>query len=155
MNWNLVFCPVLGRFFFFTTTSEFIGPFLKAKKKRKCFWKKLLISFRCQGSVICIQKANEEYLLQITVFWLQDILSLVTFSSPALCLSAHNAEQRTYLWALHCTIFKSRWIAFKRWWPVWRHATPTCHSQILASGRWGTTLSSDSICFRISNPGKK
>lgn len=64
----------------------------------------------------------------------------------------HSIEQWVYLWLLHCTIFSSKWIAFRRWCPVWRHATPTCHFQILASGRCGTALSSDSICFRISKP---
>lgn len=68
------------------------------------------------------------------------------------CQSGFSNVRSQSLWALHCTIFKSKWMAFRRWWPVWRHATPTCHSQILASGRWGITLSSDSICFRISNP---
>lgn len=54
-----IFCPVLGRFFFFFTTSEFIGPFLKAKKEEKMFSEKpLMISFCYQGTVSCIQKAN-------------------------------------------------------------------------------------------------
>ena len=63
-------------------------------------------------------------------------------------------QKAAYLWVQHRTILRSRWIAFNRWWPVWRQATPTSHSHILAKGRCGITLSSDSICFKISNPGQ-
>lgn len=47
----------------------------------------------------------------------------------------------------------NKWMAFSRWPPVWRQATPTCHSQMTSSGRWTRTWSSVNICLSISNPG--
>lgn len=58
----------------------------------------------------------------------------------------------SYVWHWHCRRRSNRWMALRRWLPVWRQATPTCHSQMSASGRWLSTWSSLNICFSISKP---
>lgn len=58
----------------------------------------------------------------------------------------------SYAWERQCRRRSNRWMALRRWLPVCRQATPTCHSQMSASGRWPSTWSSANICFSISNP---
>lgn len=58
----------------------------------------------------------------------------------------------SYVCDWHCRRRSNRWMALSRWFPVWRQATPTCHSQMSDSGRWRSTWSSANICFSISKP---
>lgn len=69
--------------------------------------------------------------------------------------SVRRTEERkrfSYVWDWHCRRRSNKWMALSRWFPVWRQATPTCHSQMSASGRWLSTWSSANICFSISKP---
>lgn len=63
-----------------------------------------------------------------------------------------RVELGSYVWDWHCRRRSNRWMALRRWLPVWRQATPTCHSQMSASGRWPSSWSSLNICFSISKP---
>lgn len=60
----------------------------------------------------------------------------------------------SYVWDWHCSRRSSKWMALRRWLPVWRQATPTCHSQISARGKWLSSCSSPNICLSISKPGE-
>lgn len=68
-------------------------------------------------------------------------------------VSNARARHDSYVWDGHFRSRSNRWMALRRWLPVWRQATPTCHSQMSASGRWLRTWSSVNICFSISKPG--
>lgn len=58
----------------------------------------------------------------------------------------------SYVWDWHCRRRSNKWMALRRWLPVWRQATPTCHSQMSDSGKWPSSWSSPNICFSISKP---
>lgn len=61
----------------------------------------------------------------------------------------------THFWDGHLRRRSNKWMAFRRWPPVWRQATPTCHSQMSSSGRWTRTWSSVNICLSISKPDER
>lgn len=74
------------------------------------------------------------------------------FSNTRENLEEKQWRVRAYVWDWHCRRRCNKWMALRRWLPVWQQATPTCHSQISANGRWLSTWSSANICFRISKP---